>query len=91
MRFVKLSPREVPDVQHFFRNEIRTRTPPGRLHVPQRTPPYVAQNGLEVGEPLVFIHEARVVFTALAASGRLPNDNNDHDATSHKTVIYDRW
>jgi hypothetical protein len=87
MRFIKLSRHEIPDLQDFFSRELWARKPPGRFDIPKRTPPFVAQNGLEVGEPLVFIYENRVVFTALAESTRTANDGEDQVDWPYHFVI----
>jgi len=75
MRIVKLSQEEFATldcVRRFFMDEIRHRTPPGKFRV---TPGRIARAALEFGEPLVFTYEARVVFTALAGSELLSNDD----------------
>lgn len=77
MRIVKLSKTEfatLDKVRSFFFGKIRNRTPPGKFDV---TLGRIAQDGLEPGEPLVFTYQARVVFTALAASELVPNDDDE--------------
>src|SRR5690554_4052753 len=93
MRIVKLGTRPptgfatLDDVRRFFFTEIRERNPPGRFDV---TPGRIAQNGLELDEALVFTYRARVVFTARAGSGLLPNvDEDRHEYPSYFVVEYD--
>ncbi len=80
MRIVKLSQTEpigfatLDKVQSFFQDEIWRRMPPGKFHV---TPGRIAQDELAPGEPVVFTYHGRVVFTARAASGLVPNDDHE--------------
>ncbi len=80
MRIVKLSKKDPDfttsgDVRKFFNEVIKHRKPPGRFRV---TANKIKQNGLSYGEPLLFTYQARVVFTARAGSGLLPNDDEGH-------------
>ncbi|MBF0259510.1 MAG: hypothetical protein HQK62_11835 [Desulfamplus sp.] len=80
MRIVKLSKKDPDftthvDVRAFFYEVIKNRKPPGRFRV---TANKIRQDGLYHGEPLFFTYQARVVFTARAGSGLLPNDDEGH-------------
>ncbi|HYV37563.1 MAG TPA: HNH endonuclease [Gemmataceae bacterium] len=81
MRIVKLTNAEarfttLDGVRRFFLEEMPSRTPPGKFRV---TPGRIAKDGLEPGEPIVFTFQARVVFTARAASGLLSNDDEESE------------
>jgi hypothetical protein len=80
VRFVKLSKEDssfasLDDVRHFFFHEIPHRTPPGKFRV---TPRRISPERLHSGEPLVFTYQGRVVFTAKARSGLLPNEDEEY-------------
>ncbi len=75
MRIVKLSTMEfdtLNDVRRFFIDDLRCGELPGKFRV---TAGRIAQDGLAPGEPLLFTHRMRIVFTARAASGLVPNDD----------------
>jgi hypothetical protein len=88
MRIVKLSKTEaglgtLDGVRRFFLEEMPGRTPPGKFLV---SPGRIAKDGLEPGEPLVFTYQARVVFTARAASGLVPNNDEESEKPTYFVV-----
>lgn len=92
MRIVKLSKEEfgtLQDVRSFFldkddKDGIRRRKPPGKFRV---TKGRIAPGALEVGEPLVFTYEARVVFTARAGNKLVPNNDQEREKYPSYLVV----
>ena len=80
MRLIKLSTDEFAskaEVQAFFespKGELRSRTPQGTFLIPIR---WIAKNGLQSGETILFAYEGRVLYVAQAKSGRLANTGRD--------------
>jgi hypothetical protein len=77
MRIIKLSPNDVDmrtrdDVETYFHGKLR-----GGGGAFYMTPGRIADTGLEPGEILVFSYEGEIVYTAIAASGRLDNEGDD--------------
>jgi 5-methylcytosine-specific restriction endonuclease McrA len=81
MRFIKLSPKlpefkTLDGVRRFFLDEIPGRMPPGQFLLTPRH----ARDKLALGEPLVFVYQARVVFTARAGSEVLPYRGEERES-----------
>ncbi len=73
MRIIKLSTKEFAtfeDVLFFFEEDLPQRTPPGQFRLP---PGWIAEDGLERGETLLFTYLAALCYSAKAGSGRLEN------------------
>jgi len=89
VRIVKLSNAEIEfatldGVRRFFLEEMPVGERPGKFRV---TRGRITKDGLEPGEPLVFTYEARVVFTAYAGSGLLPNDDDYSKRYPHYFIV----
>ena len=90
MRFIKLSTNPptgfatLDDVRRFFLADIRQSNPPGKFRV---TPGRITQGGLEPGEALVFTYQTRVVFTARAGSGLVPNEDEQRQTYPKYFVV----
>lgn len=81
MRIIKLSTEEfetIKDVVTYFEEHLPSTNPPERFRITERR---ITEDGLEIGEPLLFSYQTTVLFTAEAASGRL--DNNDEKSDTY--------
>ena len=79
MRIIKLSTEEFEtfeDVVHFFEEDLPQRKPPGKFLLP---PGWIAEDGLQCGETLLFTHLATVCYSARAGSVRLENTDEYGD------------
>jgi hypothetical protein len=79
MRFVKLGKTKFKTldlVREFFLETVPRRSPPGKFRV---TAGHFAQDGLQIDEQIVFTYDARVVLTARAGSGVIPNDDEERN------------
>lgn len=73
MRLVKLSTSEFPEIDNvhdFFKDDLPQREPPGKFLFPRG---WIAEDGLDASELILFSFMGRVVRVARAASGRLQN------------------
>lgn len=72
MRVVKLSQENFHDIEavvQFFEVELPTRNPPGLFCFTNQ----IAENGLQVGELLLFTYRGRVRYIGRVQCGRRPN------------------
>jgi hypothetical protein len=81
MRIIKLSDhdKEFPDrasVDTYFANTLPNRNPVGQFFL---TSGRIAHGGIAPGEPLIFSYKTEIVYAARAASGRLPNSQNNNN------------
>jgi hypothetical protein len=79
MRIIKLSAQEfgrVDEVISYFEEDLPLRTPPGQFRIPRG---WIAEDGLKVGEPLLFSYQGEVLYSARAGSGRLNNPDEYSD------------
>lgn len=79
MRIIKLGTGEFSNfeqVEDFFKNDLPYRNPPGKFLMPS---PLIGKTGLAQGEKLLFAYKGLIHFSALAASGRM---NNQDESTS---------
>ncbi len=81
MRIIKLSPKDIdfPDrssVYDYFRIKSPSRSPVGQFLL---TRSRIAEEGISVGEPIIFSYEAEITHIAKAASGRLLNAGGDRE------------
>jgi hypothetical protein len=87
MRIVKLSTQEFDDekdVGSFFNETLRSRATGkagGKFRIPSG---WIAEDGLYVDEPLVFSHQAVLLYSARAGTGRRTN----HDEESEHYPFY---
>jgi len=76
VRLIKLSIGEFPtgeDVNRYFRSpesELRSRTPRGTFVFPKG---WIAKDGLNPGDTVLFSYRADVIYVGRARSGRQPN------------------
>ena len=89
MRVVKLSNNDpsfpnLDDVRDFFLEKIHQRKPPGKFRVPANK---IKHDKFSSGEMLVFTYQARVVFTAMAKSELLHNDDSEYQKYPYYFVI----
>ena len=82
MRIVKMSTDIFEDeeqVHSFFKKELRSRgggTVGGKFRIPAG---WIAEDGLKVGEPLLFSHQGVVLYSAKASSSRRTNDDEESE------------
>ena len=75
MRIIKLGTGEFSDfeqVEDFFMNDLPHRNPPGKFLLPS---PLIGKTGLDKGEKLLFAYKGMIHFSAVAASGRMDNQD----------------
>lgn len=87
MRLVKLSTVEfenIADVNDYFAVQLPARTPPGQFRIPKG---WIAQDGLNRGDVLLFSFNSRVVRVARSASGRLQNSDEYQVDYPHYFVV----
>ena len=74
MRIIKLSiTKEFPTLDtlgNYFKYELPSRNPPGKFLLPKE---WIAEDGLQPGEMVIFSYRCCVRFVAQAASGRMKN------------------
>jgi hypothetical protein len=81
MRIIKLSSKDPAmrteaDVREFFEDYLpHEASPPGRF---QLTRGRIAEDGLSIGEKLVFSYQSKLVYLGHAASGVAPNAEPDN-------------
>jgi len=79
MRIIKLGTEEFPNLDkviNFFEENLPSRTPPGKFRIPQKS---IAEDGLKIGEKILFSYKCTVYYIAQSATGRLPNDDKYHN------------
>jgi len=87
MRLVKLSTAEfndIDEVDEFFDEDLPQREPPGKFLFPAG---WIAADGLDESELLLFSFLGQVVRIARAGSGRLQNTDSDQDRYPHYFVV----
>ena len=87
MRLVKLSTAEFKDidaVDAFFDEDLPQREPPGKFSFPAG---WIAADGLDESELLLFSFRGRVVRIARAGSGRLQNTDAARDRYPYYCVV----
>lgn len=73
MRLIKLSTDEFPeeaDLQAYFTQVLPNRQPPGLFRLPRG---WIGEDGLDVGETLLFSYRGRLRFVGEAETGRMDN------------------
>lgn len=79
MRIIKVSTQEFEtedEVISFFEEDLPNRTPRGQFRIPAG---WIAEDRLEVGEPLLFSFEGEVLYSARAGSRRRKNSDEYRD------------
>ncbi len=87
MRIVKLSADEFPDLEDvdwFFEEELAAREPRGKFRIPRG---WIAADGLQPGEPILFSYRSIVRYSALAGSGRQRNNDDQRERYPYYFVV----
>jgi len=85
MRIIKLSGQEFSDhheINDFFETYLPGRIPPGKFRLRRTNPdasPKIREDGLSVGEWLVFVFNNEILWIGKAASGRMDNVSDESD------------
>ena len=78
MRVIKLNiAKEFPTfekLKHYFEYDLPSRNPPGKFLLPKG---WIAEDGLQPGERILFSYRCYIRFVAYSVSGRMKNYNQD--------------
>lgn len=79
MRIIKLSPKDIsfPDrssVDSYFELELPNRRPAGQFNLTQGK---IAENGITIGESIIFSYQTEITHIARAGSGKLVRSENN--------------
>ena len=89
MRIIKLSDndKDFPDrnkVDFYFQSKLPERKPPGKFLL---TKGRIAEDGIEIGEQLIFSYKTEITYIALSASARMVNSGDDADMYPFYLVV----